>query len=64
MQVTEPFNGEGKSFSVANLKGYNIPMDNKYKNMLTSLKCEVNILCAICYFTISEIEVWEVIFEK
>jgi len=62
MQVNEPFNGEGKSLSVAHLVAYDIPMDNKYKSMLTSLKCDVNILCALCKFTISEIEVWEIIF--
>jgi hypothetical protein len=49
----EPFNGENKCCSLANYPGYNIPLEGG-KNMLTNEKDG--------WFTISELEVWEVTF--
>jgi hypothetical protein len=39
-------------------------MDSEGKNMLTNLKCKNDAEIERCKFTISELEVWEVIFEK
>ena len=47
----EPFNGNGKCRSYANLPGYGIPEEGG-KNMLTNKKG--------IDFTITELEVWEV----
>jgi hypothetical protein len=52
--VNEPFNGENNCCSGAEWTGYNIPHDKDHKNMLTN-KVDV-------YFTITELEVWEVKF--
>ena len=43
---------------------YIIGMDSESKNMLTNLKCENIGDKTFCKFTISELEVWEIIFEK
>ncbi len=51
--VEEPFNGENKCRSSANKDGYRIGEQDGI-NMLTNLKDG--------YFTITEIEVWEVEF--
>jgi hypothetical protein len=48
----EPFNGDGKCYSYANWSGYKIVIEGG-KNMLTN-KEDGN-------FTISELEVWEVV---
>ena len=58
--ASEPFNGNNKCYSNANNLGYKIEEDNEGINTLTSLKCEYG----WSYFSISELEVWEVIFEK
>jgi hypothetical protein len=50
----EPFNGDGKCVSCANEPGYGIPVDGAGINQLTKKKG--------ARFTISEIEVWEVIY--
>jgi hypothetical protein len=48
----EPFNGDGKCLSRANESAYRIPVDDGGINMLTNKKNK--------WFTISELEVWEV----
>jgi hypothetical protein len=48
----EPFNGDGKCVSFANLSGYKIVIEGG-KNMLTNKEDG--------HFTISEIEIWEVV---
>jgi hypothetical protein len=52
LYALEPFNGDGKCSSWANCSGYKIVIEGG-KNMLTNNKDG--------YFTISEIEVWEVV---
>jgi hypothetical protein len=52
LRACEPFNGDGKCASWANESGYKIVIEGE-KNMLTNFKDG--------YFTISELEVWEVI---
>jgi hypothetical protein len=52
----EPFNGDGKCFSYANLSGYRIPVDGAGTNMLTNNKDD--------NFTITELEVWQVTYLK
>ena len=51
---SDPFNGEGNCISLANLSGYGIPIDSASKNMLTN-KDDGN-------FTITELELWEVMY--
>ena len=48
----EPFNGDGNCWSNANSPGYRIPRDGAGTNMLTNLEDE--------FFTITELEVWQV----
>jgi hypothetical protein len=48
----EPFNGENKCLSIAKKPGYDIPVDSAGANMLTYKKSD--------WFTITELEVWEV----
>ena len=62
LRADEPFNGNNKCFSNANNSGYKIEKDSQGISMLTNLKC--NWYGLISDFTISELEVWEVIFEK
>jgi hypothetical protein len=52
LHAFEPFNGDGKCRSLANLPGYKIVKEGG-KNMLTNNKDGD--------FTISELEVWEVV---
>jgi hypothetical protein len=59
----EPFNGDSKCESWANNPGYNIGKDSESRSMLTNLKC-VEYRLSWAWFTISELEVWEVTFEK
>ena len=47
----EPFNGNGNCYSLANKNGYAIPLQDD-KNMLTDKSNR--------WFSISELEVWEV----
>jgi hypothetical protein len=44
------------------MAGYKIEVDSENRSMLTNLK--FNGLRPVSYFTISELEVWEIIFEK
>lgn len=63
--ATEPFNGNNKCMSYANNMVYRITMDGESNSSLTSLKCKNKGLNSYqSEFTISELEVWEVIFEK
>jgi hypothetical protein len=59
----EPFNRDNNCWSWANERGYNIGKDSESRSMLTNLKCD-GLSSRRCYFTISEVEVWEIIFEK
>jgi hypothetical protein len=59
LTADEPFNGNNNCCSWVNYPGYKIEEDSQDINMLTNLKCG-----GFSYFTISELEVWEVIFEK
>jgi hypothetical protein len=52
--LSEPFNGDRKCKSKANLPGYRIPVDDGGINMLTNKKNGE--------FTITEIEVWQVTY--
>ena len=63
LQAFEPFNGDNKCMSLANKDGYQIPLDSESNSMLTNLKCEYKFEDFLCSFTVSELEVWEVIFE-
>jgi hypothetical protein len=60
LYAKEPFNGKNKCMSYVNRYGYRIKMDSESKSNLTNLKCQYG----WSEFTISELEVWEVIFEK
>jgi hypothetical protein len=60
----EPFNGYDRCESYANDVCYNIGKDSESRSMLTNLKCLNYGLGIECKFTISELEVWEIIFEK
>ncbi len=50
----EPFNDEGHCRSYANKSGYLIPVDGPGTNILTKNKSE--------FFTITELEVWQVTY--
>ena len=58
----EPFNKDRACRSRAYQNGYSIDMDKEYINKLTNL--ERTFGDVECKFTISELEVWEVIFEE
>jgi hypothetical protein len=63
--AAEPFNGDNECSSHVKKSGYNIGIDSESRSMLTNLKCEnLGLFGYISNFTISELEVWEVIFEK
>jgi hypothetical protein len=50
---------------MANKEGFNIPISMMVgKNKLINLKSEKDEGLYFCDFTIAELEVWEVIFEK
>lgn len=53
---TAPYNGEGNCKSTAGEDPFQIQIDGSGKNKLTNLKSNK--------FTISEMEVWEIIYEK
>ena len=57
-----PVDEDNNCCSNVNEAGYRIGKDSKGRNMLTNLVCEYG----YCYseFTISELEVWEIVFEK
>ena len=53
--------------SCANDVGYRITMDSESKSNLTNIKCQNRHPLTrnyYCEFTISELEVWEIIIEK
>jgi hypothetical protein len=62
--MLKSFNEEKNCYSFVNCEGYRIPIDFEGKSMLTNLKCEDKFGSYVSEFTISEIEVWEVIFEN
>ena len=62
--ASEPFNGTNKCWSLANQDVYRIGIDSQSRSMLTNLKCEKKYGFDECRFTISELEVWEIIFSK
>ena len=64
LYAADPFNGNNKCGSFVNSDGYRIKMDSESKSNLTKLKCVQFRGDYISEFTISELEVWEVIFEK
>jgi hypothetical protein len=52
--VYEPFNGTNHCVSNKGYTGYQIPIDSDYINLLTNKKNGT--------FTITELEVWQIIF--
>ncbi len=60
----EPFNQENACISWTNFSCYTIPRNSKGINMLTNQKCYGEFEKRLCYFTISEIEVWGVSFNE
>ncbi len=63
-QAFEPFNGNDNCWSYVNNAGYHITMDSESKSNLTNLKCKITLGDYFSSFTISELEVWEIILEK
>ncbi len=63
--VLEPFNGELSGCLKVSGFTYSISIDSEGRNKLTDLQCETNEngLKEFSRFTISEFEVWEIIFE-
>ncbi len=61
---SEPFNGNKKCSSYVNSDGYYITMDSEFKSNLTNVECQYGLSKYNSEFTISELEVWEIIFEK
>jgi hypothetical protein len=64
LALLQPFNRDNACLSSANRDGYQIEMDNEKINKLTNLKCESEFEFDRCDFTISELEVWEIIYEN
>jgi hypothetical protein len=65
LYADQPFNGNNSCGSNLNRDGYRITMDSENKSNLTNLKCQEGAFDGyLSVFTISELEVWEVIFEK
>ena len=62
--TSEPFNEINNCWSFPNKSGYRITIDSESKSNLTNLKCDGCDGVLMSLFTISELEVWEVIFEK
>ena len=61
--LLEPFNKENACRSWTNRSIYEIPRNSEGINMLTNQKCN-GLDNDLCYFTISEIEVWGVSFNE
>jgi hypothetical protein len=61
LYASEPFNGNNKCWSYGNGPGYKIEKDSQGISMMTNLKCDG---FSTSYFTISELEVWEIIFDN
>jgi hypothetical protein len=55
--VHEPYNKENGCWSYKNGAVYNIPCNSEGINMLTNMK---TLYGDVCYFTITELEVWGV----
>ena len=64
LALIEPFNKDDACVSNANKEAYQIEMDSEKINKLTNLKCEKKHGFDECKFTISELEVWEIIYEN
>ena len=69
IEATEPFNRENACWSETNSIGYRIPHNGKKLNeinMLKNMKCTTlnGLDYGSCLFTISELEVWGVSFNK
>jgi hypothetical protein len=64
LALYEPFNGKNACWSNANKDSYRIGLDSESRSMLTNLRCEYSAGSDRCEFTISELEVWEVVFEQ
>ena len=64
LALNQPFNKDNACLSDANEDGYQIGMDSEKINKLTNLKCEKYFGFDQCKFTISELEVWEIIYEN
>jgi hypothetical protein len=63
--VYQPFNQDNTCWSNANVGGYRIGMDSESRSMLTNLKCKKDEHGLMkSEFTITELEVWEIIFIK
>ena len=61
----EPFNKDNACWSNANEDVYQVEMDSEKINKLTNLKCEKDKYgFDQSIFTISELEVWEIIYEN
>ena len=58
--VKEPFIGEKKCWSTANGSVYKLEKDSEDKNNLTNEKSQHE----KCFFTVTEIEVWEVLINE
>jgi hypothetical protein len=58
LSTFSPFNGSNKCVSNANSNTYQIGIDSQGRNKLTNLKCNE---FGMSFFSISEIEVWEII---
>jgi hypothetical protein len=63
LTATEPFNGNNKCWAHINGAGYKIEMDSEKISKLTNLKFKY-IGVYTSNFTITELEVWEVIFSS
>ncbi len=64
LTATQSFNRDKGCWSNANEFAYRIGMDSEGINMLTNLKCQKHGSFDESEFKISELEVWEIIFEK
>ncbi len=66
LQAFEPFNENNQCASYVNNVCYRIRMDSQWKNNLTNIKYQQCLVFGdyYCEFTIIELEVWEIIFEK
>ena len=60
----EPFDEYINCRSSVNMSGYRIGVDSEIKSKLTNLECGKHKNVLFSFFTISELEVWQVIYEK
>ena len=65
LALHQPFNKDNACCSNANVLGYRIGMDSESISMLTNLKCQEDTNGFMkSEVTITELEVWEIIFYK